>query len=136
MRVKKIASLRIDLCPDASSPAVVYGDHGAFFLPRVEFGDWLFSFTLDSWDCQPAPLMQLSREELKQGLRKLETLAPALSARVCGQEVSCDLYTPDQLPLQLPAGGHPNLRVLTGGSGAGYRTAPALAQDVLAAWSQ
>ena len=130
LRVKKIASLRLGQRPQPTSPAVVYGEQGAFFMPRIESGDWLFSFTLDAWDCVPSGEMRLLPNELAQGLAQLEALAPGMREAVCGEQVFCDVYTPDRVPLQ-SAAGVPHVLVLTGFSGAGYRTAPAVAEDAL-----
>lgn len=139
LRVKKVASLCIDTgLPGPSAgmagppPAVVYGSHGAFFLPRADAGGWTFSFTLDAWDCAPEHGMALAPQELAQGLRQLALLAPSLRSRVTGAQVSCDAYTPDHLPRCAPLADAPHVIAITGCSGAGYRIAPALAQDALA----
>lgn len=139
LRNKKVASLcinsRLPGPPrDVAGPptAVVYGEHGAFFLPHADAAGWTFSFTLDTWDCAPARSMTLAPQELAQGLRQLARLAPALCSRVTGAQVSCDAYTPDRRPRCAPLANAPRVVAITGCSGAGYRIAPALAQDALA----
>lgn len=135
LRIKKVASLRISSKPVESSPAIVYRSHGAFFMPLPEKGEWVFSFTLDSWDCSPETCTMLESFELDQGLRQLDALAPGMSSCVSGADVSCDAYTSDRVPLQTLMTSDSKILTITGCSGAGYRTAPALAQDALLALS-
>lgn len=130
LRIKKVASLLIAQTPESLAPAIVYGHRGAFFMPRYESANWLFSFSLNSWDCSPLPDMRLTPQELEDGLTQLDMLAPGMREFVCGVETFCDVYTKSRLPSSLSIGCQ-HVVALTGGSGAGFRTAPALAQDVL-----
>lgn len=132
LHTKKIASLLIDRCPPPTSSAVVFDEQDAFFLPHRRERRWLFSFTLKTWDSLPSLATCLDEEEFQLGLHLLARLAPDLVQYVSGAQVFWDTYTADHLPLVYSPEKFPNITVVTGCSGGGYRIAPALAQDTIA----
>jgi glycine/D-amino acid oxidase-like deaminating enzyme len=132
LRVKKVASLRIERDPGPGASAVVFYEEGAFFLPVADERCWLFNFTLDSWDGDPDTSTALDREELRAGAQVLRELAPDLAAFVGGAYAFCDLYAAGRIPVVAAAPASARITVAGACSGAGFRIAPALAEDALA----
>lgn len=130
LRRKKVAMLHLDVAPDPGAQAVVYGARGAFFLPRSDRGQWHFGYTLDSWDERAARTPdRLDADELALGRQLLGELGPDWTTRVLGADVACDAYAENGVPLCCAASAP--LYVIGAGSGAGYRCAPALAEQAV-----
>jgi D-arginine dehydrogenase len=132
VRIKKIASLVIDQPPPTNAAAVVHYERGTFLLPQHKEKKWLFGFTLNVWDVAPNEMRPtLSQCELTEGKNLLESLAPQMAHSIGGSQVFYDAYTKDHNPLVFRPDHFPSVVVVTGTSGAGYRVAPALAEQVL-----
>jgi glycine/D-amino acid oxidase-like deaminating enzyme len=129
LKTKKIASFIINCCPNPTAPALVFHEEEAFFLPLLSENCWLFCFRLDSWSCPPQAPAALNYSEMLQGRRLLEMLAPSFANKISAVRAAVDLYSPSRAPL-LTTRPFGSAVIIAGAcSGAGYRIAPALAQN-------
>lgn len=133
LRTKKVGSMCVDVRPVPTDSAIVFYDEDAFLLPLRDEGRWIFSFTLNAWDASPQRSgCTLDPVELHDGLHMLHSLAPMFVSSVGGTRVSYDVYTPDCVPIVYSPSAMPQVTIASGCSGAGYRVAPALAEDLVA----
>ncbi|CCH32403.1 FAD-dependent oxidoreductase [Actinosynnema sp. NPDC047251] len=130
-RTKKIVSYVLDLPAGPADPVVYLADHDAFLLPRPERGQWWLSITSPEWDCHPDDVPAASPDDLRIVRAVLAAYAPAAVSALRGASVHCDSYAGDGGPLVTTAPGRPV--VVHGGSGSGFRYAPAAADAVLGA---
>ncbi|WP_018680930.1 NAD(P)/FAD-dependent oxidoreductase [Actinokineospora enzanensis] len=129
-RVKKVVALHVDgpVPPDAG--VVVYEDVDAFLLPLRNAGHWLFSYTCQEWDVDPATVAcGLSTHDIEEAGRALRDCAPSLVDRNGSGRVFCDAYSTTREPLVTALADD---RVVFAGAanGSGYRLAPAIADEV------
>ncbi|MFJ5552115.1 NAD(P)/FAD-dependent oxidoreductase [Streptomyces sp. NPDC093225] len=126
-RVKKIVALHVEVPPTPEDRAIVFHDEDAFLLPFHHRGHWLFSYTCQEWDVDPAAVdPAVSAAHLDEALALLGGYAPELAAACVSGRVFCDAYGPENTALVEPLA---DGRVVFAGaaSGSGYRLAPALA---------
>lgn len=129
-RVKKVVAFHVTAPPPPGAPALVFEDEDAFLLPHHPGGYWILSVTSPDWDRDPdGPLTADARERaLAQDL--LDRYVPGFAPYLAEGRVGCDCFTPDRLPV-VGTAGDPDIVMAIGGSGSGYRLAPAMAQDAL-----
>ena len=127
LRRKKVASLIVDRVPNSTAAAVVYQSAGCFFLPDVARQQWLFSYTLATWDVRWSRVASLTSEEKLAGLTLLRTFKPDFVRFAERSQVSFDLYSRDRRPRAIAIS--PNLWFVGGFSGGGFRWAPAFVDD-------
>ncbi|MEV3991476.1 FAD-dependent oxidoreductase [Streptomyces sp. NPDC049837] len=133
-RVKKIVALHIERTPRPDDRVVVFHDQDAFLLPLHHRGHWLFSYTCQEWDVTPETAGPgLSPAHRAEALELLRRYAPALAGDRVSGRVFCDAYGPDSAPLVQPVTDDGRVVFAGAASGSGYRLAPAVAGDVLAA---
>lgn len=131
-RVKKVAAMHIDIRPQPDSPILYLFDDDVYLLPLHARGHWVLSFTSQEWDCAPDALrLRLTDKDEAIASELLRRYVPELLSHCRGGRVFCDLYTPDRLPLACPLPGLPDYVLAGGGSGFGFRLAPAIAEDAL-----
>lgn len=132
MRVKRIVALHVDKPAAPGDRCVVLHDSDAFLLPMAHRGHWLFSFTCQEWDADPAAAAPAVRpQHLDEARRLLRRYAPALAGRCTSGRVFCDAYTPDRQPVIRaldPAG---RIVFAGGANGSGYRLGPAIAAEAV-----
>ncbi|MFE3738521.1 NAD(P)/FAD-dependent oxidoreductase [Streptomyces sp. NPDC059134] len=131
-RVKKIIALHIDRLPTAADRAVVFQDEDAFLLPLRDRGHWLFSYTCQEWDVDPAATAHgLSLDNVGEARESLRRYVPELAEQALSGRVFCDAYSSTGEPQvrALDAGGR--IVFAGAGSGSGYRLAPAIASDAV-----
>ncbi|MFI9627974.1 NAD(P)/FAD-dependent oxidoreductase [Streptomyces sp. NPDC052042] len=128
-RTKKIVSYTLALPASPADPLVYLADHDAFLLPRPERAQWWLSITSPEWDRRPEDEPAASAEDLRIAHDVLGRYAPRALPALRGASVHCDSYTPDGGPMVTAAPGHP--LVAHGGSGSGFRYAPAVAEAAL-----
>lgn len=132
LRTKKVSALHVDLPARDDDPAIVFVEDDAYLLPDPDHGRWIFCISSDEWDVAPQRSgLGISGRDRAIAARVLARHAPALTARCRGGRVFCDGYTEDRLPLIARAPGTKRLVHALGGSGAGYRFAPAMADTAL-----
>ncbi|MEV7414917.1 FAD-dependent oxidoreductase [Streptomyces sp. NPDC089919] len=126
-RVKKIVALHVDVAPAPGDRAIVFHDEDAFLLPFHHRGHWLFSYTCQEWDVDPATVHpEVRAGHLDEARALLRRYAPDLAAACASGRVFCDAYGPRGTALvEALAGGRIVFAGAAGGSG--YRLAPALA---------
>ncbi|MFF5980222.1 NAD(P)/FAD-dependent oxidoreductase [Streptomyces olindensis] len=129
-RIKKIIALHLARAPATGDRAVVFQDEDAFLLPLKDRGHWLFSYTCQEWDVDPAATASgLSPDNAGEARESLRRYAPELAERALSARVFCDAYSSTGEPevRALDADG----RVVFAGaaSGSGYRLAPAIASQ-------
>ena len=133
LRTKKVSALHVDLAARDDDPAIVFVDDDAYLLPDPDSGRWIFCISSDEWDVAPQRSgLGVSGRDRAIAARVLGRHAPALTALCRGGRVFCDGYTDDRLPLVACDPGTQRLVHALGGSGAGYRFAPAMAEQALA----
>lgn len=130
VRVKKIVAVHIAGAPLNRSPVLFFPAEDAFLLPLP--GHWLLSIASGEWDCRPDPAqLHISPADLDLARSILNRRLPGLAQRITGGRVYCDAYALDWLPLISRLPGCTRFVVASGGSGAGYRLAPAIAERAL-----
>ncbi|MFI6683259.1 NAD(P)/FAD-dependent oxidoreductase [Streptomyces sp. NPDC050485] len=132
LRVKKVVAAHLEGAPAASDPLVVFHDEDAFVLPLPERGHYLFSYTCDRWDVTPdgvGPALEPS--DLDDARVVLGRFAPGLVDRCTSGRVFCDAYSPDREPVVAEL--LPGLVFAGAANGSGYRLAPAIAAETVAA---
>lgn len=133
LRVKKVVALHIDAKPTARDPILYLFDDDSYLLPSVTRGQWILSFPSEHWDCPIEPSrLRIDRDDRALALLIVGRYSASLAARASGGRVSCDGYTADRLPLIARSDQLPNLVHACGGSGYGFRLAPAIASRALA----
>jgi len=134
MRNKKIVAYAIDMPVVASDPVVYLYDHEAFLLPLPARGQWLLSIVSSGWDCHPdRDPMQPAASDLATAVGVLSHYAPTLLPALRGARVHCDGYLDDHRPCATVVDG---AICMHGGSGSGFRYAPAVAASALSALAQ
>lgn len=132
IKIKKIAAVHINKQPSQSDAAVVFYEDDTFFLPDLRNKRWLFSFTLNTWKNLDLNDLSLQPSELLAAKKKLKLNAPTLIPYMNGASIFYDSYRPQRVPIIFKINSNPNILIITGCSGMGYRIAPGLAQDSLA----
>lgn len=132
LRTKKIVTFRLEQPVTSEMPAIVFCDDEAFWLPVVSRGQGLLSITSQHWDCEPKrESLAITPDDLEEARRILSLYLPHLGSAICGAQVFCDGYTPSRLPLVRGLDTPMRCVLATGGSGSGFRFAPAIAQRAL-----
>lgn len=132
LRVKKIVAAHIESTPAPGDPMTVLHDEDAFLLPLPERGHFLFSYTCDRWDVSPDDAgLVLEPSDLDDARAVLGRYAPHLAARCTSGRVFCDAYSPHREPVVAEL--RPGLVFAGAAGGSGYRLAPAIAAETVAA---
>jgi glycine/D-amino acid oxidase-like deaminating enzyme len=132
VRVKKVVAMHIELAPTLADPIVYFFDDGAYLLPVVEKGHWIYSFTSDEFDCEPEiSRIAITERDRAIALSLLGRHLPRLVERCTSGRVFCDTYTLDRLPIVVQPLALPGAAVIAGCSGFGFRLAPAIARRAL-----
>ncbi|NJP65294.1 FAD-dependent oxidoreductase [Streptomyces spiramenti] len=132
LRVKKIVAAHLDEVPAPGDPLVVFHDEDAFLLPLHERRHHLFSYTCDRWDVAPDDAdLVLAPSDLDDARAVLGRFAPGLTSRCTSGRVFCDAYSPGREPVVAEL--LPGLVFAGAANGSGYRLAPAIAAETVAA---
>jgi glycine/D-amino acid oxidase-like deaminating enzyme len=133
IRVKKVVAFHIHKKPPENARAIFYPDYDAFLLPVKESGNWVFSYTCDHWDVKPdANVLHVDADNRDKALAVLEKMAPNFVPYCAGGHAFCDTYSKDYIPVVAKGLQGDNLVIITGANGAGFRLAPALANNAIA----
>jgi glycine/D-amino acid oxidase-like deaminating enzyme len=132
LRVKKVAAVHLARRPSAGDPAVVFWDEDAFLLPLPAREVTLFSFYCPTWDVRPDADLVLEWPELNGALQVLKARSASMADAAVGSRAFCDGYLPARLPRVAEDPARPGVLLAGGGSGSGFRLAPALAELVVA----
>ncbi|MCB5168165.1 FAD-binding oxidoreductase [Streptomyces bambusae] len=132
LRVKKVVAAHLESAPGPHDPLTIFHDEDAFLLPLPERGHYLFSYTCDRWDVAPDDVgLVLEPSDLDDARAVLGRFAPGLVARCTSGRVFCDAYSPHREPVVAEL--RPGLVFAGAANGAGYRLAPAIAAETVAA---
>lgn len=132
LRVKKVVAMHLESSPAPGDPLTIFHDEDAFLLPLHERGHFLFSYTCDRWDVAPDDAgLVLERSDLDDARAVLGRFAPGLTARCNSGRVFCDAYSPHREPVVAEL--RPGLVFAGAANGSGYRLAPAIAAETVAA---
>ncbi|MFE5209772.1 NAD(P)/FAD-dependent oxidoreductase [Streptomyces sp. NPDC056600] len=132
LRVKKVVAAHVEGTPAAGDPLVVLHDDDAFLLPLHERGHYLFSYTCTRWDVAPDDAgLVLEPSDLAEARATLGRFAPGLVDRCTSGRVFCDAYSPRREPVVAEL--LPGLVFAGAANGSGYRLAPAIAAETVAA---
>ncbi|QSB06877.1 NAD(P)/FAD-dependent oxidoreductase [Natronoglycomyces albus] len=128
VRVKKVAAVHIESVPHRSAPLTIFHDEDAFLVPLHRRGHWLFSYTCDEWDVDAMTMTgQLDARTLASAREVLAQYSPDLAQRCKSGRVFCDAYSPSREPVVAEVA--PGVIFAGAANGAGYRLAPAIAQE-------
>jgi glycine/D-amino acid oxidase-like deaminating enzyme len=132
LRVKKVVATHLDVSPASDDPLTIFHDEDAFLLPLHGRGHFLFSYTCDRWDVAPDDVgLVLERSDFDDARAVLGRFAPDLVARCNSGRVFCDAYSPRREPVVAEL--RPGLVFAGAAGGSGYRLAPAIAAETVAA---
>ncbi|MBB0242548.1 FAD-dependent oxidoreductase [Streptomyces alkaliphilus] len=132
LRVKKVVAAHLEEIPAPGDPLVVFHDEDAFLLPLHERGHYLFSYTCNRWDVTPDDIgLGLEPSDLDDARAALGRFAPGLVARCTSGRVFCDAYSLHREPVVAEL--LPGLVFAGAANGSGYRLAPAIAAETVAA---
>ncbi|MEU9304489.1 FAD-binding oxidoreductase [Streptomyces sp. NPDC048269] len=129
-RVKKVVAFHIMTPPPPGAPALVLEDADAFLLPHRPGGHWIFSITSPDWDRGPDEPLAIDARDRELARALLARHVPGFLPHLLGGRVFSDCFTPGHLPVVDTVGGD-DVVMAIGGSGSGYRLAPAMAEDAL-----
>ncbi|MGW5482376.1 NAD(P)/FAD-dependent oxidoreductase [Streptomyces sp. NPDC004008] len=129
-RVKKVVAFHVLTPPPPGAPALVFEDDDAFLLPDEPGGRWILSITSPDWDRGPDGPLAIGPHDRALALTLLERHVPGFVPHLTGGRVFSDCFTPGHLPV-VETAGDPDVVMAIGGSGSGYRLAPALAEHAL-----
>ncbi|MGW7343908.1 FAD-dependent oxidoreductase [Streptomyces sp. NPDC054854] len=129
-RVKKVVAFHIMTPPPPDAPALVMEDADAFLLPHRPGGHWILSITSPDWDRGPDGPLAIDARDRDIARALLARHVPGFLPHLIGGRVFSDCFTPGHLPVVATVGGADVVMVI-GGSGSGYRLAPAMAEDAL-----
>jgi glycine/D-amino acid oxidase-like deaminating enzyme len=131
LRIKKVVALHVDLIPPPDAAAVFFPQSDAYLMPMPARNQWLFSFRADEWDCRPLKhALEISENDRQIAMRIIERYQPGVSGACRGGRVFCDAYTPNGEPIVERVPDAPVV-IAGGGSGAGFRLSPGLADEAL-----
>ncbi|MBD0742904.1 FAD-dependent oxidoreductase [Streptomyces sp. CBMA152] len=129
-RVKKVVAFHIMAPPPPHAPALIFEDADAFLLPHHPGGHWIFSITSPDWDRGPDKPLAIDARDREVAVALLERHVPGFVPHLLGGRVLGDCFTPGHLPV-VDTVGDDDVVMAIGGSGSGYRLAPAMAEDAL-----
>ncbi|MEU6863799.1 FAD-dependent oxidoreductase [Streptomyces sp. NPDC046876] len=129
-RVKKVVAFHIMTPPPPGAPALVLEDADAFLLPHRPGGHWIFSITSPDWDRGPDEPLAIDARDRELARALLARHVPGFLPHLLGGRVFSDCFTPGHLPI-VDTVGDDDVVMAIGGSGSGYRLAPAMAEDAL-----
>lgn len=130
VRTKRVTSWRLALRAGDDDAAMYFTDERAFLLPLPARGEWWLSITSNGWDCAPESSdARATADDLALAHRVLERYAPSLVDTVRGSSVHVDAYSADGVPFVHRC--EDGRMIAAGGSGSGFRYAPAVARDVI-----
>ncbi|UQX04189.1 FAD-dependent oxidoreductase [Streptomyces sp. RerS4] len=129
-RVKKVVAFHIMTPPPPDAMALVLEDADAFLLPHRPGGHWIFSITSPDWDRGPDEPLAIDARDRELARALLARYVPGFLPHLLGGRVFSDCFTPGHLPI-VDTVGDDDVVMAIGGSGSGYRLAPAMAEDAL-----
>lgn len=130
--LKKIVAMHINCRPRKEDPIVYFHDDDCYLMPRPDLGHWIFSFPapVHRVPCGATSLTIMERDR-QVALALLGQHFPDLVEHCNGGRVCCDGYTIDQVPIAQSKKAKPRVIMAAGGSGLGFRLAPAIADNAL-----
>ena len=132
LAVKKIVCFNLSKAFTRVTPMIYFFDHDTFLMPTPERGGAVLSISSKEWNCQPnSASLNVNADELADKEKVLNKYYPELLSQVVGNRVFCDAYRPDFTAIAQPLKDHPNIVIAGGGSGSGFRLAPAIALSVV-----
>ncbi|MFF5651033.1 NAD(P)/FAD-dependent oxidoreductase [Streptomyces collinus] len=129
-RVKKVVAFHVMTPPPPGAPALVLEDADAFLLPHRPGDHWIFSITSPDWDRGPDEPLSIDARDRELARALLARHVPGFLPHLLGGRVFSDCFTPGHLPV-VDTVGDDDVVMAIGGSGSGYRLAPAMAEDAL-----
>lgn len=131
IRTKRVVALHVDRVPPPNAAALFFPQKDAYLMPLPARNQWLFSFRATGWDCRPErSQLDISAEDIALATCILDDYQPGLADHFQGGRAFCDAYVPTGEPLVAGDQGQ-SLVVAGAGSGAGFRFAPAIADEAL-----
>lgn len=126
---KKITAFHLNKLPSDNDPIIMFFDENAFLLPLTYRKHWLYSITSDEWNVNPEDKLSISKNDLEEADKILNKYGMNFSNLFSGGRVFCDSYNQTrELSIQKP---YPEIAIVTGASGSGYRLSYGVADKVL-----
>ena len=126
---KKITAFHLNALPSDDDPIIMFFDENAFLLPLTYRKHWLYSITSDEWHVNPEDKLSISNNDLEQADGILNRYGINFSNLFAGGRVFCDSYSQArEISIQKP---YPEIAIITGASGSGYRLSYGVADKVL-----
>ncbi|UJA11768.1 NAD(P)/FAD-dependent oxidoreductase [Streptomyces collinus] len=129
-RVKKVVAFHLMTAPPPGAPALVLEDADAFLLPHHGGGHWILSITSPDWDRGPDEPLAIDPRDREVARALLARHVPGFLPHLLGGRVFSDCFTAGHVPI-VDTAGDDDVVMAIGGSGSGYRLAPAMAEDAL-----
>ncbi|MEI9997649.1 MAG: FAD-dependent oxidoreductase [Rhizomicrobium sp.] len=131
-RVKKVVAFHLDRQPAPDCPAIAIQEDYVFLIPMIEDGYWLYSFTSNHWDVRPvASELRVDDGDIERGMAILRKWFVHDVPGIASSRVFCDCYGGDGAPFVVPHRSSGRVVFVGGGSGNGFRFAPACAEDAI-----
>jgi D-arginine dehydrogenase len=130
LRIKKIVALHLNVKPPKDAPVIYFFDKDAFILPQPRLSRYLFSYRCEDWDMDvEKDIFRITDKNLHDALSVLNLYHPTLANQFAGGRAFCDLYSPGGDPVieQIEE----NYILIGAPGGAGFRLAPALAENAV-----
>lgn len=133
--LKKIVAMHINCRPSTEDPIIYFHDDDCYLMPRPDLGHWIFSFPAPVYrvpcGATSATSLTITDKDREVALALLGRHFPHLVEHCNGGRVCCDGYTINQVPIAQSQEAKPRVIVAAGGSGLGFRLAPAIADNAL-----
>ncbi|MCP3751804.1 FAD-binding oxidoreductase [Pseudomonas sp. SBB6] len=132
VRSKKIVAFHIDEAPQQGSPMVQWLEDDVFLAPDYARNRYLLSICSQEWNVIPDDSrLSISETEAAYARRFLSQYFPRLMNTISGGRVFCDGYSRSSAPYVSRDPFTKGVYYAGAAGGAGYRLAPAIADDVL-----
>jgi glycine/D-amino acid oxidase-like deaminating enzyme len=131
LRVKRIVALHIEKPATPQDPAIMLDQEDAFLLPMAHRGHWLFSYTCQEWDVDPATADALAGQHFDQAREVLGHYGAGLVQHCVSGRVFCDAYSPNREPVARAVSDDGRIVFAGAANGSGYRLGPAIASSAV-----
>lgn len=132
VRTKKIVAFHIELTVGMGAPIVQWSEIDAFFAPDHSRNRYLISVCSDDWDVLPSGEgLSITEADRTKVTELLSEYIPCLIEKVEGGRVFCDGYASSGEPYIASDPNTSGLYYAGACGGAGYRLAPAIADEVM-----
>ncbi|MCE3602806.1 FAD-binding oxidoreductase [Massilia sp. P8910] len=146
LRVKKVAAMHLATGrqregeggdgangdADGARAALFWPGSDAYIVPLKGRAQHLLSFASREWDCDPdSGRIALSADDYRVAEAIIARHFSDWQPQICGGRVFCDTYAQDRQPIARIHPEWPSVAIAGAGGGAGFRLAPAIAEQAI-----